>query len=193
MKHFWTTLFATLAVAGSAWAQPTGSPEHRTEGLSRIELGSGVTGLYAGGWVPFPAIQARVNISRRFAADVVTDFDTAQKNGVAGLYRFQIHQTVGAPHQSVTPFISYGVTGGFEYYHAPERRYTYTTGDTVVFPAYRHHEISRPFAVNGGGGVRVRLARRIFLETGVQVAVAPGGGAALVTNVGAVVPVGRLR
>jgi len=195
MKHFWpVTLFVALASAPPAGAQSLGTPNQDVAPTKWVELGGGLgAGLAPGGGALLPSLQARVNLTSRVAIDVVTDFNTGEySRGIEGTYLLQIHQTVGASHPTFTPFVTYGGAGNFEYRHVSGLQYTLSTGDTVVFPAYTYRRFSRPFAVTAGGGVRARLARNVFLETGAQL-VAVEGGAGVLVNVGISVPIGRGR
>jgi hypothetical protein len=92
----------------------------------------------------------------------------------------------------VTPFVTYGIVGGFQYEHVNGFQYTSATGDRVIYPGGSHAHLSSPFALVGGGGTRVGIARHLFLEAGAQVVVRPGF-AGLLLNVGAIVPIGRRR
>jgi hypothetical protein len=107
------------------------------------------------------------------------------------MYLLQVHQTVGRPRRHVTPFVTYGANGTFEYVHHPERRFAYLNGDTVVFPGSRHAEISKPFAFVIGGGYRVRLVSHVFIEAGAQALVPIGYWAPVaVFSAGVMVPIG---
>ncbi len=185
-----------LALARPAWAQATGTEEREIESTSRIEVGGGLGAVWVpyggGGGAWFPSLQARANISPKFAVDVVTTFDPTKKHGVEGMYLLQVHQTVGAPTPRVSRFVTYGVTGGFEYVHVSERRFSYYSGDTIVFPAYRRGEISRPIGFVGGGGYRVRLANHLFLEAGAQALIPFGYWVPVpLFNAGVIVPIGK--
>jgi hypothetical protein len=165
-----------LALARPARAQAT-----------LIELGGGFSGS---AW--FPSLQGRVNVSPELAVDVVANFDPTTKHGVRGMYLLQVHQHVRAATPDAGPFATYGVAGGFEYVHLPESRFTYASGDTIVFPSSRRGEISTPFALAAGGGYRVRLANHLLLEAGAQALIPFGYWRPLtLVNAGLIVPIGR--
>jgi hypothetical protein len=176
-----------LALAQPAWAQPTRSEKQETQSTKLIELGGGFSGS---AW--FPSLEGRVNVSPGFAVDVVTNFDPTTKHGVRGMYLLQVHQTVRHAAHHAGVFVTYGVAGGFEYLSVPESRFTYASGDTIVFPGSRRGEISPPFAFAAGGGYRVRLADHLILEAGVQALIPFGYWQPLpLLNAGLIVPIGR--
>jgi hypothetical protein len=206
-----------LTLASPAWAQAIGTQDHETGGPTRIEIGAGFAGLHFGGPNTLAGVQARVNLSSRFAVDVISHFYlgdyiygfdyTGPRHGygsphvpdgafypfaVYGFYAVQVHQSVGASRGRLTPFLTYGVAGLFEYRRVNELRITYSTGDATVFPAHDYHRLSMPTGLIGGAGVRARLARRVFLETGAQLIPIYGGPGAVV-SVGVMVPIGRGR
>ena len=184
-------LSSGLLVAAPAWAQ---SPDVGVDHLARVELGAGfgMAGVFGGGAMMFPSAGVRVNITRRVAIDATATFDVGPYvTGLTGFYVLQAHHTL-APGQRVSPFATYGVLGEFTYRRQPEYRYALPTGDTVVVPAQTFRRMSRPFAVLGGGGARVRLAPHAFLETGAELGVAEGAVMAVVT-VGVTIPIGGGR
>jgi hypothetical protein len=189
---------AALIVAAmtAAQAQAPDPPGDRPTSTKRIELGAGLGGLLApcpGLAISFPSARARVNVAPRFAVDVLTDFVLDREMGIHGFYSLMAHQTIGQPHGQGSSFATYGVLGRFEYFHEPERRFTWRSGDTVVYPAYRHGEVTKPLTVVAGGGYRVRLARRAFVEAGAQALLPLGDTFPIVAafDVGIMVPVGR--
>jgi hypothetical protein len=193
MRSLWATVFLVLASACPAWAQSVEAPAAESLGMTRIELGGGFVGGVAPAGDPIPSVEVRVNISPRIAIEAVTDFETGRySQGVAGLYALQVRQRVGDSHSRVTPFVTYGLVGWFQYRHVNGYQYTLATGERVVYPGGTNAQLSRPFALVGGGGVRVGLARHLFLEAGAQAVGAPSF-AGLLFNAGVMVPIGRRR
>src|SRR5436190_20781077 len=160
MTRAWASaLLISLALVRPGWAQTP----------ARVEIGGGVgiAGAFGvGGGPASPTLSARVNITRRLGLEVATDLFPSSP-GLTGLYRLQAHHAVGRALGLVTAFVSYGALGTFESRHQPERRQLIReTGDTVIYPAHRYGRISRPYAVIGGGGARVKLATHLVFETG---------------------------
>ena len=150
-----------------------------------------------------------MNVSRRIAVetigsiylgDFIHGFDyTGPRNGwdqpspfssaVYGIYGVQVHQSF-EPSGRITPFITYGGTGWFDYRRVNERRFSYNTGETMVYPASRVHRVVPPVLPTGGAGVRVKLTRHVFLETGAQ-AHAQLYGLGVAAHASVMVPTGR--
>jgi hypothetical protein len=194
MRGFWAaTVFVTLTAVWPAWAQSSETPAVDGHRLTRIELGGGLAGTAVPGGTSLPSFEARVNISPRIAIDVVTDFETGRYiRGVEGMYVLQVRQAVGDSRGMVTPFVTYGTVGGFQYQHVSGFQYTLATGDRVIYPGSSHVHLSSPFALVGGGGARFGLAHHLSLEAGAQVVGGPGF-AGLLFNAGVMVPIGRGR
>jgi hypothetical protein len=193
MRSFWATAFLVLTSLWPASAQVLETSSDESHRLTRIELGGGFSGGVVPVGRPIPSVEARLNISPRIAIDVVGDFETSRySQGIEGLYVLQIRQLVGDPHRTLTPFVTYGAVGWFQYQHVSGSQYTLATGDRVVYPASTNARLSMPFAMVGGGGARVGLARHLFLEAGAQVVAGPFF-AGLLFNAGVMVPIGRAR
>lgn len=181
-----------LLLAARASAQPA-VPAPRTHDLTWIAVGAGGgIGVVLGeGVEAWPAIQVRVNMASRVAAEIVTDVLVSQ-SGLAGLYELQVHFAARPPDRRLTPFFTVGALGYFETRRIPERRSTLPTGDLVVYPARRLSELSRPFGFIGGGGVRVRMTRRSSFESGAELWLMEGGPV-IAFNTGVVVSLGPRR
>jgi hypothetical protein len=218
MKGYWVTCaLVTLALASPARAQTAGTDEHETAPLKRIEVGTGISGLYVGGGDfgggnGLAGVQVRVNLSRRFAVettgnvylgDFIHGFDyTGPRGGwdqpshvsipLYGIYGVQVHQSF-EPRGRVTPFLMYGGTGWFEYERVGELRIPYGTGDTVVYPASSRRTVVPPVIPTAGGGVRVKLARAVFLETGAHAIVLIPFTVGIAASASVMVPIGRWR
>jgi hypothetical protein len=190
----WTTslLCLFLSWAAPALAQSAGAEKARHD-LGWFGLGGGFGGAFIveDGVIGWPIVQARVNVTPRIATEVTADFMVGA-TGLAGVYQLQAHFAADPPERPVTPFFTVGTIGYFETRRVPERRSTLPTGDKVVRPAHRYSELSHPFGFGGGGGVRARLARRVWLESGAQLWFMEGGPV-LTFNVSTIVSLGPRR
>jgi hypothetical protein len=216
MKSCWvTSALVTLALASPVWAQTAGTDEHGSTSFKRIEVGTGISGLYLGGGDfgggnGLAGVQLRVNMSRRFAVETTGDvylggfihgFDyTGPRGGwdghvsrpLYGVYGVQVHQSF-EPRGRVTPFVTYGGTGWFEFERVGELRVPYGTGDTVVYPAHVSRTVVPPVIPTAGGGVRMQLARGVFLEAGAHAIFLIPYGVGVATGASIIVPVGHRR
>ena len=218
MKGYWLTgTLVAFALASPAFAQSAGTDEHEGSGLTRIEVGIGLSELYVGGGDfgggnGLAGIQARVNLSRRFAVETtgniylggfIHGFDyTGPRGGwdqpshlsipLYGIYGVQVHQSF-EPRGRVTPFVTYGGTGWFEYKRVSEFHVPSGTGDTVVYPASSRRTVVPPLIPTGGGGVRFELTRAIVLEAGAQTYLLPPYVSGVSGHVDIMVPIGWRR
>ena len=196
MTRYWTvsTVIVALALATPASAQTTATVERETVPTKWIEVGGGVGMGMAYVLQPFPSLQARLNVTRRTAVEVGTDFFLPGRTsqGIEGMYRLQVHQSLGDPDRQTVSFVTGGIVGVVRYRSIPEYRAVLPTGDTFVDPAHKEGRIGTPQAWAAGGGVRTRVTDHLFLEAGAQLWVFDGG-AWVVAHAGLTVPIGRRR
>jgi hypothetical protein len=200
MRGYWlaSTLITLTTFGSSAYAQTTDTSGR----AALVEAGGGISGLmcsacngdFGQNWAridgPLGDGSVRVNVSRRFAVEVLGQLNLGDmRRGVNGFWGVQVHQSLAA-HGRITPFVTYGGTGLFEVQHEPELRLPTLSGDTLVSPAFTHRLVQWPAMLTGGGGVRVDLGHGLVLETGVQTTALMlyfGGG--VTAHVGVMVPV----
>ena len=185
-----TVLVMLLALAAPAFAQSaTLEPVSRP---GRLALGGGLNVVLVPGEGSgiFPFAQARVRVIDAVAVDLATHF----YRGLEGFYQFRVRATPSRSTRVAVPYVTIGGVGTFLSHHVDERRTTLPTGDVVIYPAFRHNRLSKPFAFTGGGGAGVRLPGDLTLDMGAEAWVDPHEGGLLISmQTSLVVPLWRRK
>ena len=181
-----STLVIAAALPRPCWAQ------------ARVEVGGGLVGSVLPGFL-LPSLNVRTHVTSRAGIDVAADF-VPTNPGVTGAYRIQAFHAVRDRKARLSPFVTYGVAGSFEYRHLAEHRFTVqSTGDRVIYPAHWYGRVRTPVLATAGGGVRQRVAAHLFFEYGARAFVPVGAplgplrGMLLEVHAGIVVPIGSRR
>ena len=159
MRLVLTAATVLLITASPVSAQTTTSPTWLEAGL-----GAAAYGPSHGDTVP--TLHLRGNFSPQVAADWVAAFVTM----TPGFHRLQVRIARTQRAQPSTGFFTLGMLGELRINRlVPEVRFTRSTGEVVVRPAYRYSRLGGPIGFGGGGGVRIGAGSRMALDVGGQV------------------------